>query len=150
MAYTDTRNSVISNQVFSAATKLLAFSVSSPGAYGALAANLGFDLVEFGDPFQCGTLGAALGRAGQVTPRGFAELDEVLAWTERTEECWAIAALIRLNGELLLLQTAPAAAAAENHFRQALDWARRQGTLSGELRFGRSLAGLRSRRRTLS
>jgi hypothetical protein len=63
MAYTDTRNSVISNQVFSAATKLLAFSVSSPGAYGALAANLGFDLVEFGDPLQCGTLTAALGRA---------------------------------------------------------------------------------------
>jgi hypothetical protein len=54
MAYTDTRNSVISNQVFSAATKRLAFSVASPGAYGALAANLGFDLVEFGVRFSAG------------------------------------------------------------------------------------------------
>jgi predicted ATPase len=35
-----------------------------------------------------------------------------------------------------------AAAAAEDHFRQALDWARRQGTLSWELRAATSLARL--------
>jgi predicted ATPase len=35
-----------------------------------------------------------------------------------------------------------AAAAAEDHFRQALDWARRQGALSWELRAATSLARL--------
>jgi predicted ATPase len=34
------------------------------------------------------------------------------------------------------------AATAEDHFRQALDWARRQGALSWELRVARSLARL--------
>jgi predicted ATPase len=44
---------------------------------------------------------------------------------------------------LLLLEGAPgAAAAAEDHFRQALDWARRQGALSWELRAATSLARL--------
>jgi len=33
-----------------------------------------------------------------------------------------------------------AAAAAEDHFRQAIDWARRQGALSWELRAATSLA----------
>jgi predicted ATPase len=43
----------------------------------------------------------------------------------------------------LLLQGAPGgAAAAEGHFRQALDWARRQGALSWELRAATSLARL--------
>jgi predicted ATPase len=40
------------------------------------------------------------------------------------------------------LQGACGAAAAEDHFRQALDWARRQGTLSWELRAATSLARL--------
>ena len=37
-----------------------------------------------------------------------------------------------------------AAAAAEDHFRQALDWAHRQGALSWELRAATSLARLLS------
>jgi predicted ATPase len=54
-----------------------------------------------------------------------------------------IAELLRVKGELHLLQGAPgAAAAAENHFRQALDWARQQGALSWELRAATSLARL--------
>ena len=54
-----------------------------------------------------------------------------------------MAELLRVKGELLLLQGAPgAAAAAEDHFRQALDWARRQGALSWELRAATSLARL--------
>jgi predicted ATPase len=53
--------------------------------------------------------------------------------------------LLRIKGELLLLQAAPgAAAAAEDHFRQALDWARRQDALSFELRAATSLAQLQS------
>jgi predicted ATPase len=55
-----------------------------------------------------------------------------------------MAELVRVKGELLLLQGAPgAAAAAEDHFRQALDWARRQGALSRELRAATNLARLR-------
>jgi predicted ATPase len=53
-----------------------------------------------------------------------------------------MAELMRVKGELLLLQGAPEAAAAEHYFRQALDWARRQGALSWELRAATSLARL--------
>src|SRR5271169_4201179 len=62
---------------------------------------------------------------------------------EHTEDRWLIADLLRSKGELLLLQGAPgAAAAAEGYFRLALDWARRQGALSWELRAATSLARL--------
>ena len=51
--------------------------------------------------------------------------------------------MLRVKGELFLLQGARgAAAAAEDHFRQALDWSRRQGALSWKLRAGTSLARL--------
>jgi predicted ATPase/DNA-binding winged helix-turn-helix (wHTH) protein len=80
----------------------------------------------------------ALGRAGQNTA-----IEEEIARSERTAEHWAMAELLRVKGELLLLQGAPeAAAAAEDLFRQALDWARRQGALSWELRAATSLARL--------
>jgi predicted ATPase/DNA-binding winged helix-turn-helix (wHTH) protein len=83
----------------------------------------------------------ALGRAGQVS-EGLAAIEEALEWTDRTEDCWAIAELLRVKGELLLLHGAPGAATAEGHFRQALDWARRQGALSWELRAATSFARL--------
>ena len=84
----------------------------------------------------------ALGRAGQ-NAEGLAAIEDAIARSERTEEHWAMAELVRVTGELLLLQGAPgAAAAAEDHFRQALDWARRQGALSWELRAATSLARL--------
>jgi len=70
-------------------------------------------------------------------------IEEANARSERTEECWPIAELLRVKGELLLLQGAPGAAVvAEDHFRQALDWARRQGALSWELPAAASLARL--------
>ena len=51
--------------------------------------------------------------------------------------------LLRIKGELLLLEGAPgASAAAENLYRQGLDWARRQAALSSELRCATSLARL--------
>ena len=51
--------------------------------------------------------------------------------------------MLRVKGELILLRRAPGtAAAAEDHFQQALDWARRQGALSWELRAATSLARL--------
>ena len=52
--------------------------------------------------------------------------------------------MLRVRGELLLLRGASgAAAAADGCFQQALDWARRQGALSWELRCATSLARLR-------
>jgi predicted ATPase len=89
-----------------------------------------------------GALASGLGRAGQIAD-GIAAIEEALAWTERTEQRWIIAEFLRIKGELLLLEGAPAAAAtAEDHFRQALGWARRQGALSWELRTAMSLARL--------
>jgi len=84
----------------------------------------------------------ALGHAGQIAD-GLAVIEEALAWTERSEERWLIAELLRTKGELVLLQGATgAAAAAEVHFRQALDWAHRQCALSWELRAAISLGRL--------
>jgi predicted ATPase len=84
----------------------------------------------------------ALGQAGQVLA-GFDEFNEAIKRPEQTEERWLIAELLRIKGELLLLQGAQGAATeAEGHFRQALDWARRQGALSLELRAATSFARL--------
>jgi predicted ATPase len=89
-----------------------------------------------------GALASGLGCAGQIAD-GIAVIEEALAWTERAEERWIIAELLRIKGELSLLQGgAGAAAEAADHFRQALDWARRQGALSWELRAATSLARL--------
>ena len=89
-----------------------------------------------------GELAEGVGRAGQIAD-GLAAIDKAIDHSERTEERWIIAELLRSKGELLLLEGAPgAAAAAEDLFRQALDWARRQGALSLELRAATSLARL--------
>jgi predicted ATPase len=87
-------------------------------------------------------LAAGFGRAGQIA-QGLEAIDNALARSERNEARWCVAELLRVKGELLLLLGAPGAAvAAEDHFRQALDWARRQGALSWELRAATSLARL--------
>jgi predicted ATPase/DNA-binding winged helix-turn-helix (wHTH) protein len=84
----------------------------------------------------------ALRTAGEIA-EGLARVDEAIARTEETEEYGFIAEVLRIKGELLLLQRAPEAAAeAEDHFRQALHWARRQGALAWELRAAASLARL--------
>jgi predicted ATPase/DNA-binding winged helix-turn-helix (wHTH) protein len=89
--------------------------------------------------FLC-ALAEGLAATGQVA-EGLAAVDQALERSESCEERWCIAELLRIKGELLLLECAPkAAASAENHFRQALDWARRQGALSWELRAATSLA----------
>jgi predicted ATPase/DNA-binding winged helix-turn-helix (wHTH) protein len=89
-----------------------------------------------------GQLAEGLGRVGQIA-QGLDAIDEALARSERNEERWCVAELLRIKGELLLLQEGSgAAAAAEDHYRQALGWARRQGALSWELRAATSLAKL--------
>jgi predicted ATPase len=79
-------------------------------------------------------MAGALGRAGEIAD-GLAVAEGAIARAEQIEGRWAIAELLRVKGELLLLQGAQGAAAeAEDHFRHAFYWARRQGALSWELR----------------
>jgi predicted ATPase len=92
--------------------------------------------------FRDALAGEALGRAGEIGD-GLFLVEEAIDHSERNEERWAFAELLRVKGELLLLQGGSSAAAtAEDYFRQALDWARRQGALSWELRAATSLAQL--------
>jgi predicted ATPase len=85
-------------------------------------------------------LAEALGAVGQVA-EGLKTIEEALARSERGEGRWNLSELLRVKGELLLLEGAPnAIAAAEDHFRDALDWACRQGALSWELRTATSMA----------
>jgi predicted ATPase len=84
----------------------------------------------------------ALGRDGRAA-EGLSIIDEMLARSERDEERWCVAELLRIKGELILREGAPqAATAAEEHFLRSLDWARRQGALSWELRTSTCLARL--------
>jgi hypothetical protein len=86
-------------------------------------------------------LAEALGRAGRGA-EGLAVLDQ---WIDQSEAGWIAPELLRLRGELLLLQTAPAAAKpSEDLFRQALDLAHQQAAMSWELRAATSLARLLS------
>ncbi len=83
-----------------------------------------------------------LGRDGKAA-EGLSIIDEALGRSERFEERWCVAELLRIKGELILREGAPqAATAAEEHFLHSLDWARRQGALSWELRTSTSLARL--------
>ena len=87
-------------------------------------------------------LAAGFARAGQVA-EGLTAVEQAMEQAERTEARWQFSESLRIRGELLLLQNATGAvAAAESHFRQALDRARRQGALSWELRAAMSLARL--------
>jgi predicted ATPase len=88
-------------------------------------------------------LAEGLAGAGQVG-EGLQAIDEALAQCERTDERWSIAELLRVRGELLLLEGASeaSAAAAGDLYQKGLDWARRQGALSWELRCATSLARL--------
>ena len=85
---------------------------------------------------------SGLGLAGQAI-QGLAVVDQALELSERHEERWCLPEVLRNKGELLLLEgSVGAALAAEDYFRQALDWARRDATLSYELRAAISLGRL--------
>jgi predicted ATPase len=89
-----------------------------------------------------GELAVCLGEAGEVAS-GLATVEETLARCEGRDELWYVAELLRIKGELLLLEGASgAAAAAEDLFRLAIERARRQGALSLELRAAMSLTRL--------
>jgi predicted ATPase len=89
-----------------------------------------------------GELAEALGHAGEIA-QGLATIDQALARSESNDERWCIAELLRIKGELIVLERLPrAAAAAELLFQEGLEWGRRQGALSWELRCATSLARL--------
>jgi tetratricopeptide (TPR) repeat protein len=89
-----------------------------------------------------GQIAGALGRAGQVA-EGLAAIEKALAVAARIEERWFMFDLLRVKGELLLMQDARgSAAAAEGLFRQALEGSRRHDALSWELHAATSLARL--------
>ncbi len=93
-------------------------------------------------PGLLGALAEGMAAAGQVA-QALMVIDEALAECEHTDERWSMTELLRIKGELLLLEGAPdAPAAAENLFQQGLNWARRQAALSSELRCASSLARL--------
>jgi predicted ATPase len=89
-----------------------------------------------------GEFAVASGRAGQIV-EGLGAIEEALARSERNEERWYVAELLRIKGELLLLRPDDdSAAKAEALFMESLDWAQRQQTPSWELRTATSLARL--------
>jgi predicted ATPase/DNA-binding winged helix-turn-helix (wHTH) protein len=86
-----------------------------------------------------GELVGASAHAGQIAEA----LALVEAGIAKSEADWLTPELLRLKGELLLLQSRPAVAeTVEDLFQQALDGAHRQESLSWELRAATSLARL--------
>jgi DNA-binding SARP family transcriptional activator len=91
-----------------------------------------------------GALAEAQGKAGQPE-EGLVTLDKALAGVETTGERYCEADLVRLRGELLLMQGDQDEASqheAESCFQQAIEVARRQQAKSWELRATTSLARL--------
>jgi predicted ATPase len=94
-----------------------------------------------------GTLAQGMAAAGQ-TAEARMVIDEVLERCDRSEGRWCLPELLRIKGELPRLdQSATAVKAAEDHYLQALEWARRQEALSWELRAATSRAKLSHERR---
>jgi predicted ATPase/DNA-binding winged helix-turn-helix (wHTH) protein len=84
----------------------------------------------------------ALGRVGRAA-EGLAAIDEALARSERNDERWYVAELLRIKGGLLLRQGGPdAPREAERLFCESLDWSQRQQAAGWELRTAASLGAL--------
>ena len=86
-----------------------------------------------------GELAESLGSIGRVAP-ALTAIDEALVQSRLNDEHWCIPELLRIKGELLVLEASPnAATRAEEHFSQSLDLARQQEALSWQLRTAISL-----------
>ena len=89
-----------------------------------------------------GEVAACFGAAGEIA-LGLETVNDAITRCEDRDEGWYIPELLRIRGELVLLQGgSDAVAAGEQNFRRALDWASRDGALSWELRAATSLARL--------
>ena len=92
-------------------------------------------------PFLLLWLGSAYLATGQ-SEQGLQTIDVGLELTKRTGARMLDAEMLRLRGDLLLLDDQSATAAARQCFRQAIDVARKQSAKSWELRATTSLARL--------
>jgi predicted ATPase len=93
-------------------------------------------------PYGLGSLATALGKAGMVEA-AIGTITQAIAMADKSGEQWSKAELIRQLGELTLLAGGePAAAKAEELFRQAMSVAQAQGAVLWELRAAVSLAKL--------
>jgi predicted ATPase/DNA-binding winged helix-turn-helix (wHTH) protein len=87
-------------------------------------------------------LAGGFAAAGQAV-RGLDAINEALAQSEPNGERWCVAELLRIKGDLVLLNGGRnAVAAAEDLFADSLAWGRRQALLSWELRTSIGLARL--------
>jgi predicted ATPase len=88
-------------------------------------------------------LAQSIGRIGHAA-RGLVAIEEAIDQCGRIEAGWCMAELLRIKGDLVLLESSGMAVpTAEGLFAESLAWARRQGALSWELRTSISLARLR-------
>ncbi|HKD29360.1 MAG TPA: winged helix-turn-helix domain-containing protein [Xanthobacteraceae bacterium] len=95
----------------------------------------------------CTLFGADLAEAfaaAGAADEGRTVIDQALLEAEGGA-CWHMAELLRVKGELELMRSGEDAAAVEHTFLRSIDWARRQGALSWELRTATSLARLMQR-----
>jgi predicted ATPase/DNA-binding winged helix-turn-helix (wHTH) protein len=89
-----------------------------------------------------GSFAEILTRAGRVVD-GAAAIDEAVGRAELTEERWCFPELLRIQGDITRRLSGPDAnQLATDLYVRALDWARRQGEPSWELRAAMSLARL--------
>jgi len=87
-------------------------------------------------------LAQSLGWAGQVS-KGLAIIEEAFDWLTTTDEAWCTSSILRIKGDLLVLDGSSAALGeAETLFSQAYACAREQKALSWELKAAISLAQL--------
>ncbi|MDF2997590.1 MAG: transcriptional regulator [Xanthobacteraceae bacterium] len=91
-------------------------------------------------PAHLANLAEGLAAHGEVEAARVA-IDDAIALSASTAEVWCMPELLRIKGDVLCSAEATCAAA-EEHYLQALEWARRQGGASWELRTAISLAGL--------
>ena len=87
-----------------------------------------------------GTLAQGMAAAGR-TAEALVVIGEAIERCGRNKGLWCLPELLRIKGRLLQLDgSTTAIKAAEEHFVQALEWARRQEALSWELRAATTLA----------
>ena len=89
------------------------------------------------------TTDLALAEAKAGLNRDLPAIDEALQHAARAAESVYLPEMLRVEGEILLMQDKSKAAVAETDFLRSLDLARRQGALSWELRTAMSLARLK-------
>jgi class 3 adenylate cyclase/predicted ATPase len=98
-------------------------------------------------PFYLSLLAEVYGKKG-MTNWGLQTLSEAFEEAENIEERWWLAELYRLQGALLLQQTNPDVEKAETSFHKAIEVARRQHSISLELRAATSLYRLSQQQST--